>query len=103
MTDAFVPPLRPTTEFGGSDRQASRRCSLRVAGPFDGRRMGPWPTPLRLHDLSLGGCLIERYDKAAVGQRLTLQSICPPTGGSRSTPKSSTCRTRSASPSGSSR
>ena len=40
MTDAFVPPGRPFHGFGGSDRQASRRSELRVAGPFDGRRVG---------------------------------------------------------------
>lgn len=80
MTDAFVPPIRPNTEFGGSDRQASRRCSLRVAGPFDARRTGPFPIPVRLHDLSLGGCLIECHDQVAVGQRLTLQIDLPTDG-----------------------
>ena len=73
MTDAFVPPGRPRPEFGGSDRQASRRHELRVAGPFAARRVGPLPTPLRVHDLSLGGCLVECYYDVPTGRRITVQ------------------------------
>jgi hypothetical protein len=80
MTDAFVPPSRPLLDYGGADHQASRRSELRVAGPFDGRRMGPLPTPLRIHDLSAGGCLIECYYDVAVGRRLTLQIELPTEG-----------------------
>jgi uncharacterized OsmC-like protein len=80
MTDAFVPPGRPSSEFGGSDRQPSRRCDLRVAGPFGGRRVGPLPTPLRIHDLSLGGCLVECYYDVAAGRRLTVQIELPGEG-----------------------
>lgn len=77
MTDAFVPPSRPRTDFGASDQQASQRCSLRVAGPFAGRRMKPLPTPLRIHDLSSDGCLLEPYDDIAIGQRITIQLDLP--------------------------
>jgi hypothetical protein len=80
MTDAFVPPRRPRPEFGASDRQASRRCELRVVGPFDGRRVGPLPTPLRIHDLSAGGCLIECYYDVPVGRRITVQIDLPGEG-----------------------
>jgi PilZ domain len=73
MTDAFVPPRRPHPEYGGSDRQATRRAELRVLGPFEGRRVGPLPTPLRIHDLSTGGCLVECYYDVAVGRRISLQ------------------------------
>ena len=76
MTDAFA-PRRP--EFGGSDRQASRR-ELRVAGPFEARRVGPLPTPLRIHDLSTGGCLVECYYDVASGRRITLQIDLPGEG-----------------------
>jgi hypothetical protein len=79
-TDALVPPRRPRPEFGNSDRQASRRAELRVAGPFDGRRVGPLPTPLRVHDLSAGGCLIECYYDVAIGRRITLQIDLPGEG-----------------------
>ncbi len=80
MTDAFVPPRRPRPELGGSDRQASRRRSLRVAGPFEARRVGPLPTPLRVHDLSAGGCLVECHYDLANGRRITLQIDLPGEG-----------------------
>jgi hypothetical protein len=80
MTDAFVPPIRPLPDFGDSDRQISRRAEVRVAGPFEGRRMGALPTPLRIHDLSVGGCLIECYYDVAVGRRFTLQIALPTEG-----------------------
>jgi hypothetical protein len=80
MTDAFVPPRRPRPEFDESDRQASRRSSLRVAGPFEARRVGPLPTPLRVHDLSAGGCLVECYYDLASGRRITLQIDLPGEG-----------------------
>lgn len=80
MTDAFVPPRRPRPEFGGSDRQASRRGELRVAGPFTARRVGPLPTPLRVHDLSVGGCLVECYYDVATGCRMTVQIELPGEG-----------------------
>jgi len=80
MTDAFVPPRQPRCDFGGSDRQASRRSSLRVAGPFEARRVGPLPTPLRVHDMSSGGCLVECYYDVASGRRITLQIDLPGEG-----------------------
>ena len=67
-------------KFGPSDRQASRRGALRVAGPFAARRVGPLPTPLRVHDLSIGGCLVECYYDLATGRRLTLQIDLPDEG-----------------------
>lgn len=80
MTDAFVPPGRPFHGPGGSDREPSRRNELRVAGPFDARRIGPLPTPLRIHDLSAGGCLIECYYDVPVGKRMSLQIELPGEG-----------------------
>jgi hypothetical protein len=80
MTDAFVPPNRPRSDFGGSDRQISRRGEPRVAGPFEARRVGPLPTPLRIHDLSASGCLVECYYDIAVGRRVALQIDLPGEG-----------------------
>lgn len=79
MTDAFI-PRRPRQEFGGSDRQVTRRNDQRVAGPFTARRVGPLPTPLRIHDLGLGGCLVECYFDVAVGRRITMQIELPGEG-----------------------
>ena len=80
MTDAFVPPHRPRAEFGNSDRQITRRSEPRVAGPFDARRVGPLPTPLRIHDLSPSGCLVECYYDVAIGRRIALQIDLPGEG-----------------------
>ena len=79
MTDAFSPKRRPW-QFGGSDRQVTRRNELRVAGPFTGRRVGPLPTPVHIHDLSLSGCLVECYYDVAVGRRITVQIELPGEG-----------------------
>jgi PilZ domain-containing protein len=35
-----------------------RRQFTRVIGPFDGRRIGELETPVRIYDLSEGGCFI---------------------------------------------
>jgi hypothetical protein len=35
-----------------------RREHRRFAGPFDGRRVGAIETPVRIYDLSRGGCFI---------------------------------------------
>ena len=80
MTDAFVRRHLPRQEFGGSDRQATRRHEQRVAGPFAARRVAPLPTPLRIHDLGLGGCLVECYYDVAVGRRITMQIELPGEG-----------------------
>ena len=80
MTDALVPPLRPRPEFGSSDRQASRRCEPRLTGPFPARRVGPLPTPLRIHDLSSSGCLVECYFDVPIGRRIALQIELPGEG-----------------------
>ena len=94
-------PRRPRPEFGGSDRQASRRCELRVAGPFEARRVGPLPTPLRIHDLSAGGCLVECYYDVASGRRITLQIDLPGEGWITVEAERCTCATTSASQYGS--
>ena len=79
VTDS-LDQLARELEFGNCDRTASRRESPRVAGPFDGRRVGALTTPLRIHDLSAGGCLIESHHEVTSGRRLTLQIDLPGEG-----------------------
>ena len=69
MTDAVVPSVRP---FIGdrNARQGPRRCSPRVAGPFDGRRMG---AAVRIYELNIGGCQVECDEQVAIGRRICLQ------------------------------
>lgn len=58
------------------DLQA-RRQHLRVPGPFDGRWLGLIPVPIRIFDLSVGGCLVQTYHAQAPDRRLTLEIELP--------------------------
>lgn len=58
-------------------RVISRRKFPRVPGPFDGRRAGLLPVPLRIHDLSAGGCLIEAHHEETLGRRVGLEIELP--------------------------
>jgi hypothetical protein len=55
----------------------ARRQDPRVPGPFDGRRVDLLTTPLRIHDLSRSGCLIQSYHEQAPGRRFTLEIELP--------------------------
>ncbi|HWW84074.1 MAG TPA: PilZ domain-containing protein [Vicinamibacterales bacterium] len=39
----------------------NRRRHPRVAGPFDGVRIGALDTPVRIYDLSRGGCFVNSF------------------------------------------
>ncbi len=69
----------PETALDSADPFDLRR-DLRVAGPFDGRWVGALTVPLRIHDLSLGGCLIQAYHEQAPGRRFTLEIELPDAG-----------------------
>src|SRR5262245_387994 len=69
----------PATALDNTDPFDLRR-DLRVAGPFDGRWVGALTVPLRIHDLSLGGCLIQAYHEQAPGRRFTLEIELPQVG-----------------------
>ena len=55
-----------------------RRRHPRVPGPFDGRRVEMMMTvPLRIYDLSMGGCLIEAHHEQRPGQRFSIEIEMP--------------------------
>jgi hypothetical protein len=56
------------------------RLDPRVAGPFEGRRVDLLSTPIRIHDLSRSGCLIEWYHEQTPGIRFTLEIDLPDVG-----------------------
>jgi hypothetical protein len=56
------------------------RLDPRVAGPFEGRRVDLLSTPLRIHDLSRSGCLIQWYHEQTPGRRFTLEVELPEVG-----------------------
>jgi hypothetical protein len=53
------------------------RQHLRVSGPFEGRRLSAFPVPISIHDLSVGGCLIESFNEQPAGRRMTLEIDLP--------------------------
>ncbi len=54
-----------------------RRGHRRVAGPFDGRRIGALETPVRIYDLSEGGCFITSFHDTEKGRQFTLKIDLP--------------------------
>jgi hypothetical protein len=56
------------------------RAYLRVRGPFDGRRVGPLDTPVRIYDLSEGGCFVTALYDGVPGETLVLMIELPDEG-----------------------
>jgi PilZ domain len=80
MPDARDPIKPPATlPTGAAGKQATKRPP-RVAGPFEARSLGALELPLRVHDLSIGGCLIESYHDVAMGRRIQLEIDMPGEG-----------------------
>jgi hypothetical protein len=44
-----------------------RRRHRRVPGPFDGLRLGLIDTPVRMYDLSVGGCFVNTVHEQTLG------------------------------------
>jgi len=65
-----------------SDLQAlmNRRRDMRIPGPFDGWRIGMIDTPLRIFDLSRGGCFVDAMHEQPVGTRITIKVALPRVG-----------------------
>ena len=61
------------------DRQFDARPRL-APGPFQGVRTGADDVSLRIHELSLHGCLIELEQPVVFGRRITLQIKLPGEG-----------------------
>lgn len=58
----------------------NKRSHKRVLGPFTGRRGTLLPVPIRIHDLSVGGALIECFHEEALGRRITIEIELPMEG-----------------------
>jgi len=66
-----VPAHQPSPEpvpTSVTDRREHRR----FRGPFDGRRVALLDTPVRIYDLSRGGCFINSTHEQKPGVQLTL-------------------------------
>ena len=69
-----------TEQRKGGPGGVENRLDPRVAGPFEGRRVDLLTTPLRIHDLSRSGCLIQWYHEQTPGRRFTLEVELPDVG-----------------------
>jgi hypothetical protein len=78
-TRVQVAVLEPEPETD-STADRSRRRHDRVAGPFDGRRLGFLETPIRIYDLSLGGCFVNSMHEQREGSRVQLRIDLPDEG-----------------------
>jgi hypothetical protein len=70
----------PETSTLLPDRDPWERKHDRVAGPFDGCRVGLLETPVRIYDLSLGGCFVTSTHDQQAGSRVILQIDLPKEG-----------------------
>lgn len=59
---------------------ANRRAHPRVAGPFDGWRIGLLDTPVSIFDLSIGGCFVNATHMQEPGRTMTLKIDLPQEG-----------------------
>ena len=60
---------------------SEQRRYARVAGPFEGYRVGVMDVPVTIHDLSEGGCFVNSLGAApAVGRTLALRIDLPGEG-----------------------
>lgn len=58
----------------------NRRSHDRVEGPFDGRRVAALETPIRIGNLSEGGCFVNSMFEQIRGARLVLTIDLPQEG-----------------------
>jgi PilZ domain-containing protein len=70
--------MQPETAQGSTSPSAvNRRQHERMPGPFDGFRVGALETPVRIYDLSFGGCFINSLHEQELGIRFTLKIELP--------------------------
>ena len=70
------PVEEPVAEVQLAESDRSRRHYDRVIGPFDGCHVGTVDTPIRIYNISLGGCLVisahEQRDSSSLVLRIDL-------------------------------
>jgi hypothetical protein len=65
---------------GAESERPSRRRHPRVHGPFDGWRVDLLDVPVRIYDLSLGGCFVNSMHPQRDGVKLLLKIELPDQG-----------------------
>ena len=59
---------------------SDRRSADRVSGPFDAWRLGVLETPVRIYDISMGGCFVNAMHEQERGVIVTLKVQMPSEG-----------------------
>jgi hypothetical protein len=77
MIDNVMGPLDDPTIAAAT---IDRRRHDRIAGPFDGVRVGALETPLSIFDLSRGGCFVNATHEQAPGVRFVMKIALPYVG-----------------------
>lgn len=70
-------PVQDSAAGSSALEADNRRRHIRVPGPFNGRRRGVLPVPLHIHDLSVGGCLVQSFHENPIGRRMTIEIELP--------------------------
>lgn len=73
-------PLALHAHVAVSVATAERRESERVPGPFDAWRVGILETPVRIYDISLGGCFVHAMHEQERGVVVMLKIQMPDQG-----------------------
>ena len=63
-----------------AEANINRRRHVRIAGPFEGCRVGALDTPLSIFDLSRGGCFVNAMHEQASGIRFVMKIDLPHVG-----------------------
>jgi hypothetical protein len=75
-----MPARQPLTPGSDATPSEDRREHRRFTGPFDGCRVDLVETPVRIYDLSRGGCFISSTHHQKPGIALTLRFDLPGAG-----------------------
>jgi hypothetical protein len=75
-----APARQPLSAVSQPATFEDRREHRRFTGPFDGRRVAMLDTPVRIYDLSRGGCFITSMHEQKPGIQLTLKIDLPGEG-----------------------
>jgi hypothetical protein len=73
-------PTWPLADQVAVEATIDRRRHDRIAGPFDGVRVGALETALNIFDLSLGGCFVNATHEQAAGVRFVMKIALPYVG-----------------------
>ncbi len=74
---AAEPAERVSGAHQAGNGAVNRRAFPRAAGPFDGRRIGALETPIKIYDLSVGGCFINSMHEQQPGVTMVLKIDLP--------------------------